>query len=92
MSEGIKETVQAILSNPKVATAITASTMYQTWWMEWGNPLFDALATIAGFILVVIMIMLQWLNLKDKLRKNKDRDEAESNDKKITSTKTEDNQ
>lgn len=72
MSEGIKETTHAILSNPKVATVVTASSMYQTWWVEWGSPLFDALATIGGFILVVIMIMLQWENLKEKWRKNKE--------------------
>ena len=73
MSEGIKETAHAILNNPKVASVVVASSTYQTLWMEWGSPLFDALATIGGFVLVVIMIMLQWENLKDKWRINKKR-------------------
>ena len=70
MSDGTKETAQAILSNPKVATVVTASSMYQTWWIEWGSPVLDAVATIGGVILVSIMIALQWQNLKKALREN----------------------
>ncbi len=73
MSEGVKETAQAILSNPKVATVITASSFYQTWWVDWASPLLDIVATVGGVVLVGIMIMLQWENLKDKWRRNKDR-------------------
>ena len=59
MSSGLVETTKEILSNPKVITVVVTSTFYDRWWIEWGSPLFDALASIGGTVLVFAMAYLK---------------------------------
>lgn len=74
-----KQSVIEIANNPKVATVIASSTLFQTWWVEWGNWMFDAAATIGGVILVFIMIFLQFQNYIKVTRENREYKEDRRN-------------
>jgi len=79
MSDGIKETTTAILSNPKVAALVAAPSIFQIWWLEWGSWLLDAGAGIAGFILVVVLIRLHIENFKKIRRENEEYEASKAN-------------
>ena len=65
------ESIQEILTNPKVTTAVVASTATQSWWLDWGLPLIEDLTKVGSFILVIIMILLQLQKYMQTRRKNK---------------------
>lgn len=56
MSGEIKEVAQAIATHPKTSAAIVATTQVEAWIVQWFNPVLDALASLAAFILAVVLI------------------------------------
>jgi hypothetical protein len=56
MKEEIKHLTEVVLNNPKVSVLAVTITQIEMWWVNWANPLVDAAATIAGFILVLVLI------------------------------------
>ena len=52
-------------SNPKVNTCIaTALAWINVHWIDWGQPLIQALTSIASFLLVVVMLYKHYIGTK----------------------------
>ncbi len=60
MKQEIKEIAEVITNNPKVGYLVATLTGIETWWVNWGNPLVDAVASILGVILLVVLIRKHW--------------------------------
>lgn len=79
MKDGAKETLTAIVSNPKVSALIAVPSIYQVWWIEWGNWILDAVSGVAGFVLVVVLIRLHLENTKKIRRENEEYEYLKAN-------------
>ena len=78
MKEGTKQTVEAVkhaadaaLQNPNLAWAVIPITWIQTWWIEWGSNLMDALTSFLGVIMLLILIRLHLYKTKNIIEENK---------------------
>lgn len=60
MKEGVKQAAEAVLNNPKVGYFVASITAIETWWIDWGNPLVDAMASILGVVLLIVLIRKNW--------------------------------
>jgi len=78
MIDGAIETTKEILSNPKVVTVVLTSTFFDRFWMEWGNPVFDALAVIGG---VVLVFSMSYLKIQEIVKNHREQKEYESRKK-----------
>jgi hypothetical protein len=56
----LKQVTEAVLSNPKVGYFVASMTAIETWWIAWGSPLVDAIASILGVILLAVLIRKNW--------------------------------
>ncbi len=70
MKEEAKQVVEAILNNPKVGYFVYAITSFEIWWIDWGKPLTDALASILGVILLAVLIRKHWYSTDTKNKGN----------------------
>ena len=66
----MKDIVQEIVTHPKTSWLTVAMTSFSNWWVDWGSPLVDALASISGLILVLVLIRYHWQNTKKIMRDN----------------------
>ena len=70
MKEEAKQVVEAILNNPKVGYFVYAITSFEIWWIDWGKPLTDALASILGVILLAVLKRKHWYSTDTKNKGN----------------------
>jgi hypothetical protein len=70
MKEEAKQIGEAIASHPKTSAVIAASPIYA--WINNLNPILDFVATIAGIVLVGVLIRYHWQNTKKIMKENKD--------------------
>jgi len=50
------DVVEAILANPKTGWFVLAVTGAEKAWLDWGIPLIDGLSSIAGLVLILVLI------------------------------------
>ena len=71
MIEPIKQIVEVITTNSKTSSFfLICIAKFNNLWIEWGNPFFSFLTTVAGFILLVILACYHFQNLKKITREN----------------------
>lgn len=75
MKEEIKQTAEAIASHPKTAVAVTGLANLNVWWLDYGEPLIKALTSIAGLIVVILLMIKHSLDLKDRISKKNEEQE-----------------
>ena len=68
MKEETRQIGEAIASHPKTAYAVIMLTNISAWWVEWVDPLVDAVTSVLGVVLVSVLIRYHWQNTK-KLKK-----------------------
>lgn len=56
MTTPIKEITEAIINNPKTGLLVVAASEIERFWVDWGSPTIDAIARIAGLVLVLVLI------------------------------------
>lgn len=56
MLETIKQASEAVMTHPKTGVAVIAAVKVNNWWVDWGSELIDQLTSIAGLILVIVLI------------------------------------
>lgn len=66
----MSEIIEAVISNPKTSLVVVAITNFSNWWIEWGNPLVDAAASILSLVLLIVLIRYHLQNTKKLLQKN----------------------
>ena len=78
MKEGTKQTLEAAkhaadaaLQNPSLAWAVIPITWIQTWWIDWGSSLMDALTSFLGVVMLLILIRLHLYKTKNIIEENK---------------------
>ena len=52
----MSELTEAVMSNPKTSLLVAAFANASNWWVEWGNPIVDAAASILSLVLVITLI------------------------------------
>lgn len=70
MKEGVNQTVEVIASHPKTAVPVAAASNFNTWWLDWGSPIVDAITSILGIVLVSVLIRYHWQNTKKVINEN----------------------
>ncbi|MCP3700372.1 MAG: hypothetical protein GY920_17920 [Aliivibrio sp.] len=68
MREETRQIGEAIASHPKTAYMVIMLTNISAWWVEWVDPLVDAVTSVLGVVLVSVLIRYHWQNTK-KLKK-----------------------
>ena len=63
MSEGIKQTVEAVANHPKVAIGVTAMFTSNAW-LDYGEPIIKALTSLLGLAVLVLLIVKHILDIK----------------------------
>ncbi len=71
MKPETKQIIETIASNPKTSYFAVFITTLETWWIEWGNPLVDAAASILGLVLLIVLIRYHLQNTKKLIKENK---------------------
>jgi len=56
MVETIKQVSEAVVTHPKTGIAVIATVKANNWWADWGSEIIDQLTSIAGLILVIVLI------------------------------------
>ena len=69
--EAAKHAADAALQNPNLAWAVIASAWIQTWWIDWGSSLMDALTSFLGVVMLLILIRLHLYKTKNIIEENK---------------------
>jgi hypothetical protein len=59
-------------THPKTGVAVIAAVKVNNWWVDWGSELIDQLTSIAGLILVIVLICYHFLQTKKTALENKD--------------------
>ncbi len=72
MKEELRQTAEAIASHPKTAVAVAAASNFNTWWLDWGSPIVDAITSILGVVLITVLIRYHWQNTKKVIKESKD--------------------
>tara|TARA_R110000772_G_scaffold257439_1_gene374267 strand:+ start:3356 stop:3574 length:219 start_codon:yes stop_codon:yes gene_type:complete len=60
VKESVKQLAEVVTSNPKIGLFVATMTTIETWWIDWGNPLVDACASILGVVLLIVLIRKHW--------------------------------
>ena len=64
MTSPIKESIKAIIEHPKTSAGVLAVTGAERCWLDWGSWIVDALYSIAGLVLVCVLIYKHYLSIK----------------------------
>jgi hypothetical protein len=56
MLETMKQASEVIMTHPKTGVAVIAAVKINNWWVDWGSELIDQLTSIAGLVLVIVLI------------------------------------
>ncbi|MCP4060722.1 MAG: hypothetical protein GY738_26260 [Pseudoalteromonas sp.] len=70
MPSEIKEAVEAAATHPKSSLVVTAAFTSNVW-LDYGQPIIQALTSIVGLVVVSMLAVKHFLDLKNTL-KNKD--------------------
>jgi len=66
----IKDAGSELLTNPQVGWSAAIILQFKVHWEQWGSPLIDGLSTVAGLILVCVLIYKNIQGIKkDKVDK-----------------------
>ncbi len=71
MPSEIKQAVEAAASHPKASLAVTAAFTSNVW-LDYGQPIIQALTSIVGLVVVSMLAVKHFLDLRQAL-KNKDK-------------------
>ncbi|MCP4056664.1 MAG: hypothetical protein GY738_04960 [Pseudoalteromonas sp.] len=71
MPSEIKEAVEAAATHPKSSLVVTAAFTSNVW-LDYGQPIIQALTSVVGLIVVSMLAVKHFLDLKNTL-KNKDK-------------------
>lgn len=71
MKEEIKQTIEAIDSNPKVSLAIT-TVFTSNVWLDYGEPIIKGLTSIFGLGVVILIFTKHALDIYKEYKTNKD--------------------
>jgi len=71
MKEEIKQTVEAVASHPKATIAITAAFTSNVW-LDYGEPIIKGLTSIVGLVVVTLLAIKHFIDLKKELTKKDD--------------------
>ena len=69
--EAAKQAADAALQNPNLAWAVIPITWIQTWWIDWGSSLMDALTSFLGALMLIILIRLHLHKTRNIIEENK---------------------
>lgn len=70
MKDELKHAVEAIASHPKTAVAVAAASNFNTWWLDWGSPVVDAITSVLGIVLISVLIRYHWQNTKKVIKES----------------------
>ena len=84
----MREIIEEALTKPKVTSVVVAATATQDWWLDWGVPIIEGATKVGSFILIIIMIFLQYNKLIQTRAENKERKQAKKDKAKAAHTKT----
>ena len=70
MKDELKQAAEAIATHPKTSIFVAGAANFNAWWMNWGEPIINAATSVLGVVLLVIMIMYHWQNMKKIKREN----------------------
>ena len=63
MKEELKQTIETIVSHPKVSVGITAIFTSNVW-LDYGEPIIKALTSFLGLVVIVLIIIKNVLDIK----------------------------
>jgi len=63
MKESTRQTIEAISSNPKVSTVITAAVTSNVWF-DYGEPVIKAATSVLGLAVLIILVVKHALDIK----------------------------
>lgn len=70
LKDELKSAAEAVSSHPKTSSLLTGVIAWvNAHWVDWGQPIVNALTSIAGLILIVILIKKHYT--EEKLAKKK---------------------
>lgn len=69
MLKTISETSNDLLNNMPVGYVAAIAIQVKVHWMQWGSPLIDGLATVAGFVLICTLIFRNILTITKEWNK-----------------------
>lgn len=72
MKEEIKQTAEIIASHPKTAVAVTGLANLNVYWLDYGEPIVKALTSIVGLIVIILLAVKHFLDIKKHVSKDKE--------------------
>ncbi len=64
MLSELKTNAAQVVASTKTAFWVTISAYISEWYVDWGSPLISALTSIAGLIMIIILIRYHLINTK----------------------------
>lgn len=64
MLSDLKTNAAQIVTSTKTAVGVTIGAYISDWYVNWGSPLISALTSIAGLIMIIILIRYHLINTK----------------------------
>lgn len=56
--------IRVVVEHPKTSAAVLAVTGAERFWLDWGSWVVDALYSVAGLVLVCLLIYKHYLSIK----------------------------
>jgi hypothetical protein len=72
MNETTKQAIEAIASNPKVITLITA-TVTSNVWLDYGEPAVKVITSLLGLTVLILLVVKHVLDIKKEHFTNQDK-------------------
>ena len=72
MNETTKQAIEAIASNPKVTTLITA-TVTSNVWLDYGEPAVKVITSLLGLTVLILLVVKHVLDIKKEHFTNSDK-------------------